>query len=320
MPATAPVADHELTLRSGGRTVRGVIAEEGAAIRRLCVDGVEIAVGIDEHRPVPFSCGAVLIPWPNRVRNGRWVHDGRTHQLDINDPCHESALHGLLRDTAHQVFARSASSITLGAPVIPQRGYPFHLQTEVAYRLVADGLTATHTVRNLGSDCAPVAIGAHPFLTIGDVPTEALTLTVDGSYHIDVDDRLIPSGCTAVAGTQWDLRRGRVIADLDLDDAWSVPTPAGGRSVHTLRSPDGRTVSLWADEGFGFVHVFITREFPRADTFATAVALEPMTAPADAFNNGLGLRWLAPDETLSATWGVDYDGGTPASTVVADSV
>ena len=320
MPATAPVADHELTLRSGGRTVRGVIAEEGAAIRRLCVDGVEITVGIDEHRPVPFSCGAVLIPWPNRVRNGRWVHDGRTHQLDINDPCHESALHGLLRDTAHQVIARSASAITLGAPVVPQRGYPFHLQTEVAYRLVADGLTATHTVRNRGSDCAPVAIGAHPFLTIGDVPTEALTLTVDGSHHIDVDDRLIPSGCTAVAGTQWDLRSGRVIADLDLDDAWSVPTPAGSRSVHTLRSPDGRTVSLWADESFGFVHVFITREFPRADTFATAVALEPMTAPADAFNNGLGLRWLAPDETLSASWGIDYDGGTPASTVVADSV
>ncbi|WP_200962120.1 aldose 1-epimerase family protein [Mycobacterium sp. Root265] len=318
-------AGYELALHLDGRTVRGVIAAEGAAIRRLCVDGVEITAGVDDHTPVPFSCGAVLIPWPNRVRDGRWVHDGRTHQLDVTDPCHGSALHGLLRDTTHQVIARSASAITLAAPVVPQPGYPFHLQTEVAYRLVPDGLSVTHTVRNLGSDCAPVAIGAHPFLKIGDVPTEALTLTMDGSHHIDVDDRLIPTGCTAVAGTQWDLRSGRLIADLDLDDAWSVPIPPEGRSVHTLRSPDGRTVALWADESFGFVHVFITREFPYADRFATAVALEPMTAPADAFNNGVGLRWLAPDATLSASWGIDYDDGAlrctdPASTVAVDNV
>ncbi|MBJ7467058.1 MAG: aldose 1-epimerase family protein [Mycolicibacterium sp.] len=313
------MAQFELVLPSGGRPVRAVIAEAGAAIRQLSVDGVEITAEFDDRGPVPFFCGAVLVPWPNRVRDGRWVHDGRTHQLDINDACHRSALHGLLHDTAHRVLARSASSITLGAPVLPQRGYPFRLQTEVTYHLVADGLTATHTVRNVGSDCAPVAIGAHPFLAIGDVPTETLTLTVNGSHHIDVDDRLIPTGCTAVPGTEWDLRGGRVIADLDLDDAWSVPT-SDGRSVHTLRSPDGRTVSLWADDSFGFVHVFITRQFPRAGKFVTAVALEPMTAPADAFNSGVGLRWLEPEETLSASWGIGYDDGTRTGRVWPDSV
>lgn len=309
MPATAPADSHmtqfELVLHSAAGTVRAVIAEAGAAIRQLRVDGVEITAGLDDHAPVPFFCGAVLVPWTNRVRDGRWVHDGRTHQLDINDARHGSALHGLLHDTAHRVVARSAAAITLGAPVHPQHGYPFRLQTEVTYRLVADGLSATHTVRNVGSDCAPVAIGAHPFLAIGDVPTETLTLRVNGSHHIDVDDRLIPTGRTAVPGTEWDLRGGRVIADLDLDDAWSVPA-ADGRSVHTLRSPDGRTVSLWADDSFGFVHVFVTRRFPRAGKFVTAVALEPMTAPADAFNSGVGLRWLEPDETLSASWGIGY--------------
>lgn len=313
MPATAPVGSrmsggqYELTLNRGDHTVRAVIAEAGAAIRQLSVDGVEITVGVDDRAPVPFFPGAVLVPWPNRVRDGRWVQDGRTHQLGINDTRYRSALHGLVYDTPHQVVARSASSITLGAPVDPQRGYPFHLHTEVCYRLVADGLTATHTVRNVGSDCAPVAIGAHPFLAIGDVPAESLTLTVNASHHIDVDDRLIPIGCTAVPGTAWDLRGGRLIADLDLDDAWSGVASADGVSVHTLRAPDGRTVSLWADQSFGYVHVFITREFPRGADFMTAVALEPMTAPADAFNNGVGLRWLPPARTVSASWGIGYD-------------
>lgn len=297
---------YELGLRVEGRWVRGLITQVGAALRHLSIDGVEITTSFDDRSPAPFSCGAVLVPWPNRVRDGRWTHDGRQLRLEITDPCHDSALHGLLRDTAYRPVARSASWVSLGAPVLPQSGYPFRLDTTVDYRLVADGLVTTHIVRNVGTTCAPIAIGAHPFLTIGDVPPETLTLTVNGRHHIDVDDRLTPVGVTAVEGTKWDLRGGRVIADLDLDDAWSVHSDADGGSMHTLRAPDGRTVSLWADDHFGFVHAFITRRFPRNDGFVTAVALEPMTAPADALNHGVGLRWLPPRDALTASWAIRY--------------
>ncbi len=317
MPATALAvnrvsgvlgAQYELALRADGRWVRGVITQVGAALRQLSIGDVELTTGFDDRYPPPFSCGTVLVPWPNRVRDGRWVHHGRTLDLDITDHSHHSALHGLLRDTPYARVEHSASSITLRAPISHQRGYPFDLDTAVTYRLVADGLVTTHTVRNIGSDCAPVAIGAHPFLSIGDVPTETLTLTVNGRHHIDVDDRLIPSGVTAVDGTPWDLRSGRVIADLELDEAWSGLTrTADGGSIHTLRAPDGRTVSLWADHTFSYIHVFITRIFPRNDSVVTAVALEPMTAPADALNSGVGLHWLAPGDTLSASWAIRYD-------------
>ena len=309
MPATVPAgspvagAKHELVLHIGDRTAQAVITEMAAAVRQLRIDGVDLIPGSEDCTTAPFSCGAVLVPWPNRVRDGRWHRDGRTHQLEINDVVHGSALHGLLSDVVHQVLARTASSITLGAQVNPSPGYPFRLSAQVCYRLVADGLVATHTVRNIGSERAPVAIGAHPFLMIGDVPTETLTLTVNASHHIDVDDRLTPTGLTAVGGTGWDLRGGRRIAELDLDDAFSGLAPG---AAHTLRAPDGRTVFLWTDESFGFVHVFITRAFPHGEQFVTAVALEPMTAPANALNSGVGLRWLAPGESMSASWGVDY--------------
>ena len=42
------------------------------------------------------------------------------------------------------------------------------------------------------------------------------------------------------------------------------------------------------------------------ETVAT-VAIEPMTAAPDALNNGKGLRWLAPGETMTARWGVRYE-------------
>jgi aldose 1-epimerase len=247
----------------------------------------------------------VLVPWPNRVRDGRWTYEGRTLQLDITEPSLGNALHGLLRNAPYQLVERGEDAICLRAQVFPQNGYPFRLDTQVCYTLVADGMQITHTVRNVGTSCAPVAVGAHPFLALGDVPTDTLTLTVSADHHIDVDDRLNPVGVTPVQGTEWDLRRGRLVAKLNLDDAWSGLATDGG-STHWLSAPDGRAVSLWADEQFGYVHVFITRDFPRQGEMTTAVAIEPMTAPADAFNSGEGLRWIEPGRSWSVSWGIRY--------------
>jgi aldose 1-epimerase len=47
--------------------------------------------------------------------------------------------------------------------------------------------------------------------------------------------------------------------------------------------------------------VFVTREFPGR---RKAVAIEPMTGPANAFNSGDSLRWLAPGESFTMTWGI----------------
>jgi aldose 1-epimerase len=297
---------YELTLEAAGRSVRAVITEVAAAIRHLSVDEVEITAGYDDDIPPPFGCGIVLMPWPNRVRDGRWTYDGRTLQLDITEPARGNALHGLLRNAPYQLVARTACSMTLRAQIFPQNGYPFLLDTTVCYTLVPDGLHVTHTVRNVGSACAPVAVGAHPFLAIGDVAADTLTLTVSADHHIDVDDRLNPVGVTPVQGTDWDLREGRLVATLNLDDAWSGLTLSGGGSTHRLSAPDGRTVSLWADEQFGYVQVFITREFPRRGGLITAVAIEPMTAPADAFNSGEGLRWIQPGARWSMSWAIRY--------------
>jgi aldose 1-epimerase len=299
---------HELTLEAAGRRAYAVITEVAAAVRHLSIDGVEITAGYPDDVPPPFSSGIVLVPWPSRVCDGRWTHEGRTLQLDITEPARGNALHGLLHNTPYQLVERTGCSVMLRAQVFPQNGYPFHLDTRVRYTLTHTGLEVTHAIRNVGSACAPVALGAHPFLTIGDVPADELVLTVSADHHIDVDDRLNPVGVTPVQGTIWDLRGGRTVRTLELDDAWSGVRIVDGWSTHSLLAPDGRTVSLWADGHFGYVQVFITREFPRESGQGTAVAIEPMTAPADAFNSGEGLRWIRPGEDWSASWAIRYRG------------
>ena len=173
-PRPALGEQYELTLDVAGRSVRAVITEVAAAIRHLSVDEVEITAGYDDDTPPPFGSGIVLVPWPNRVRDGRWTYAGQTLQLDITEPVRGNALHGLLRHTPYQLVERTECAVTLRAGVFPQSGYPFTLDTTVRYTAVSDGLRVMHTVCNVGTACAPVAVGAHPFLTIGDVPTDSL--------------------------------------------------------------------------------------------------------------------------------------------------
>ena len=134
------------------------------------------------------------------------------------------------------------------------------------YELVADGLQVTHFVENLGAEAAPVAIGTHPYLKIGGVPTADLTLRLDAASHIEVDDRLLPTGEVPVDGTEWDFREGRRVGDVQLDDAFGELASEDGQVLHTLTAPDGRSVSIWADDEFDYVQVFTTTRASPART------------------------------------------------------
>lgn len=312
-PAPATGRQFALELTAEGRTLRAIVTEVAAGLRHLSVDGVEITASYPDSIVPPFGSGIVLMPWPNRVKDGRWHLDGSTLQLDITEPKYHNAIHGLLRSTSYRVVEQGASFVELAAPVVPQSGYPFHLETSVRYELQADGLKVVHRVVNVGGDEAPVAIGTHPFLAIGDVPTDDLVITVDAAVHIEVDERLNPTGQSPVDGTEFDLRGGRRIGDLELDDAWADVTVVDGESVHGVSAADGRRVLLWADAAHNYIQVFITRIFPDGDDVTTAIAVEPMTAPADALNSGQGLRWLDPGEEWTVAWGIRHEGFPSAS-------
>ncbi len=283
---------------------RAVITQLAAGLRSLSVDGVELTPSYPETTIAPLGAGIVLVPWPNRVRDGAWQLNGKPQQLDITEVRYGNASHGLLRNTAYQVAAQDAASVTLTAAVHPQHGYPFLLDTSVRYELVDDGLQVTHQIANQTDVAAPVALGTHPFLQIGDVPSEQLTLTVHAASRYEVDERKIPAGQVPVDG-DYDLRSGRLVGELNLDATFGDVTTRDGVAA-TLAAPDGRTVSLLMDDSFPYVQVFTPREYPLPSGAGLAVAVEPMTAPGNAFNSGDGLRWLAPGETWTAVWGIRY--------------
>jgi aldose 1-epimerase len=283
-----------------------IVTELAASLRRLVLDGVESVESHSAEVLPPMGSGLVLVPWPNRIADARWQLNEKKQQLDITEPATGNAIHGLLRNTAYRLTASSDSAITLAATVFPQHGYPFLLDTSVKYELGDDGLTVTHTLVNRGADAAPVAVGAHPYLRVGAVPVDELVLTVDAATQFEVDARSIPTAEVSLDGSPFDLRGGRRVGDLAIDHGFGGVSLIAGRSSHSLTAPDGSRTELWGDENFGFVQVFTPNNFPRESGPGYAVAIEPMTAPANAFNSGRGLRWLEPAESWNVSWGIRH--------------
>jgi len=313
MPLPAATGtQYTLTADTPQGPATATITEVAAGLREYSLNGIDLVEGFAAESVPPLGAGIVLMPWPNRIRDAIWTHNGVRHLLAVTEPARMNAIHGLLTATAYRLVEQSAAAVTLAATVYPQAGYPHQLHTTVTYALSAKGLGVTHTMHNAGGADAPVAVGTHPYLKIGDVPTDDLVLRLSAGSHIDVDHRLNPVGETSVAGTRFDLRAGVRVGDLHLDDGFGQVAVQNGRGEHSLTAPDGRRVTLWGDENMAYVQAFTPRNFPvrTGDTtrLGLAVAIEPMTAPADAFNSGHGLTWLAPGEDWTVRWGIAPSG------------
>lgn len=303
-----PFSGERITLDNGAALA--TIGRVAAVLCDLSVDGVRLTESVPSDAITPMGCGIVLAPWPNRVRDGRWTLDGVVQQLDLTDPSTGSASHGLLRNTAYRVVEQAPDSVTLGALIPPQHGWPFTLDTWVRYALEPDGLTVTHGARNLGDDTAIWAVGAHPYFRIGETPVEQLTLTVARPEFLVLDDRLLPVDKRDVMGTPFDLRRPRVLGDIDVNTAYGDTEAFIGRSEAAwLETPVGARLAVWLDEEFEWIQVYTPRTFPRDDGVGMAVAIEPMSAAPDALNSRTGLTYLSPGAEWQASWGVRY---TPA--------
>ncbi|WP_253951699.1 aldose 1-epimerase family protein [Paenarthrobacter sp. CM16] len=278
-----------------------VVTELAAGLRLYSRGGVQLTESYDDDQISPGATGITLAPWANRVEDGVWYLDGKKQQLDITEVSRNNASHGLLRNSAYALVDESEFSVTLEATVFPQHGYPFLVRHVVRYELDdAMDLRVSQTLVNDSQGRAPFVLGAHPYLRLGDVAPEDLVLTVKAATRLVADERLIPRS-TAAADGQYDLSAGTAVGDLLIDVALTDLTYDGGVARHTLSAPDGRSVSLEQDETSPYVHVFVTDTFPGR---SKAVAIEPMTGPANAFNSGDGLRWLAPGEAFTMSWGI----------------
>ncbi|KRA25772.1 hypothetical protein ASD65_16080 [Microbacterium sp. Root61] len=281
------------------------VSQVGATLRALTAGGVDVIDGFAADERATDGRGQVLAPWPNRLTDGRYRYGGHECQAALNEPSRHTAIHGLVRWLDWTPVAQGPDRVTLACALRPQPGYEWQLDLQLTYMLNHEGLTVTLSAVNADREPAPFGAGFHPYLTLG-TRVDELELTLPVTTFLDPDTPAATPNMVPVAGTPRDFTRAERIGSQRLDTAFGGLTRHGdGRAVARIRAPEsGHALELWVDEGYRYLMVYTADAVTRAERRRTALAVEPMTCPPDAFRSGLDLIELPPGATWRGTWGL----------------
>jgi aldose 1-epimerase len=202
--------------------------------------------------------GSIIGRYANRIANGRFTLDGRTHQVGINVP--PNSLHGGFDGFDHKVWAATAVPTTADSVGLELRctsphleeGFPGTLSVEVGYTLTNRNALEIR-YRATTSETTVVNLTNHTYWNLAGEGSGAIDdhlLRLRASHYTPVDEMMIPTGeIAAVAGTTYDLTRSLAIGarrydhnfvldrapdSTDLIEAAWLSDPASGRVLEVL--------------------------------------------------------------------------------------
>ena len=291
----------QFELRHGDHVA--VVTEVGASLRSYRLGDREVVDGFARDEIADGGRGAVLMPWPNRLRDGQYEWDGVTHQLAINEPALQNAIHGLVRWRNWTALDESESSVLLGTRLAPMSGYPFALLLSIEYSLDDSGLTVSARAENVGTGACPYGVGFHPYVRVGE-RVDTATLTIPAASALSFDERQLPAGSKEIVGTELDFRAARQIGAAMLDDCFCDLAPDGDGRVRVTLAEGTASVSVWMGDGWPFVMVYTGDTLP-PQRRRQGIAIEPMSCAPNAFATGDGLVRLEVGETHVVGWGIE---------------
>ena len=302
---TSPSGE-QWTLRRGRQ--EATVVEVGGGLRTYRVDGTDVVAGYADDEVCRAGRGQVLMPWPNRIRDGKYSVGGQERQLGLTEAVLRNANHGLVRWATWQLHWHDDdwSALTVRTRLHPQPGWDGILDLSVNYVLDEGGLTVSVHATNVGPTPAPFGFGAHPYIALGETPLAQVELAIPAAREVLVDDRLIPTG-TGQVRPEVDFRTARALGATELDTAFtdlsrSATTGAWEVVVGGLATGE---VTVWGDESLNWVQVFTAKGRDTGVDGVRGIAVEPMSCPANAFNSGEGLVVLEPGQSWSAQWGIE---------------
>ena len=230
---------------------------------------------------VRLGGGFALLPYSNRLAQGRFRWAGRTHQLRLNFPGRPHPLHGCGWQRPWQVLEQGPSHAVLGLHHVSDEDWPFAFDARQTLRLRPEGLAWHLALTNRDASPMPAGLGWHPYF-----PRAAGT-----TLHARVDHRWAHDETgLPLRREPWGGFDGEVAPLAGLDHGFE-----GWDGAARVDQP-GLSVDLAADVDRLVVFV------PPQGTF---FCVEPVSHRTDAIHAddpaAHGLVDLAPGETLDGT-------------------
>jgi aldose 1-epimerase len=281
-----------------------VVPQFGACLLDLQFKGVSVLDGYATPAELienKWSKNIILLPYPNRLRDGRYTHEGKTYQFDLTSPDTQNSIHGFGKDAPMRVEEVWVEKNGAGLTCVwhydgHQAAYPFPFEAKVMMLLSQRMLTVNMSFRNTSTETIPVGLGWHPYFKMSEKSDDS-SLQMPDCQLISIDDRMLPTG----EKTNFDaFKTLRKINDSTLDNGFYLTNQT--RDAETILASAHGQLIFWQETGpqkWNFLQVF-------TPPHRQSVAIEPMTCNIDAFNNGDGLVMLKPSETLGGAFGVRF--------------
>jgi aldose 1-epimerase len=173
--------------------------------------------------------GAICGRYANRIANGKFIIDGKTYQLPVNNG--PNSLHGGPEGFNNQMFDAKEVVKTSGGEAVEmvylskdgEMGYPGTLTLKVIYTLT-DSNELRLDYKAITDKATHVNICSHSFFNLageGNGDILGHELTIDADKFTPVSDILIPTGeLKAVANTPMDFTKPTLVGkriDADFD-------------------------------------------------------------------------------------------------------
>lgn len=246
----------------------------------------------------PLGMGSFpLLPFCNRIRQGRASFEGREIRFPPNHPTSDSPhpLHGIGWQLPWQLVSAEAARAELALEVGASRAWPWRFSARQRFALSERQLSVTISLTNEDTVAMPAGIGHHPYFP--QTPGTRLTSRTQAMWR--ADSEVMPT-TLEVSDAVKKLRAGVVLAELDLDNnfvGWEREAVVEWQAdAHGPR----RSLVMQAQPPLDYFVVYCPRGF---DHFCA----EPVSQCTDWLNllpqhghGPLGGARLAPGETLQA--------------------
>ena len=252
--------------------------------------------GLAQHNPLAMA-SFPLVPFCNRIRNGRAQFEGREIRFPPNHPAEDSPhpLHGIGWQRPWEVVSARDDEAVLALRVQAGPAWPWAFSARQVVRLTPDRLHVEISLRNEDTAAMPAGIGHHPYFP----HTPGTRLQTGTQAMWEGDSEVMPTGLVDSPVVR-QLREGALLSQLHTDNnftGWSREAtfawPADG---------DGpaRGLVMQSEAPLDFFVLYCQKGYDY-------VCAEPVSQCTDWLNladrygaDVLGGTRLAPGETLTA--------------------
>ncbi|MEO0563834.1 MAG: hypothetical protein AAF125_17145 [Chloroflexota bacterium] len=252
---------------------------------------------IDIIRPMDVwgaSGSFLMLPWANRIRSGKLVFDGETHQLKTRTD-ENTARHGDVRKRQWHVLEQheTVGRYRFDSAEADGFNWPFTLTSEQTFQLEDADFVWGVSLTNTDSRPFPAGFGFHPYFQ-RHAPNMPM-LHVPCNQQFVLRDNM-PDAYPIPVQPQYDFREPRQVdAGVMMDHLFTGCDT--NQPLRLIYEDWNLTLEIHRDPIFAYTLVFTAPD--------GTLAVEPQTNATDGFNlmrNGIednGVFVLQPGETVS---------------------